>query len=149
MRAVGVDLGRRRIGLAISDVEGTLAFPLPAVISAGGKRDVEAVARVIAEREVERAVVGLPLHMNGRAGPEAEAARAFATALAAATGIPIDTLDERWTTIEADRALMATATKKGRRAKRKSGERDSMAATIILRTWLERETNPDSAGGTQ
>jgi putative Holliday junction resolvase len=144
MRALGVDLGRRRIGLAISDVEGAFAFPLDAVASAGRTRDVKALAQVIALREIDRVVVGLPLHMDGRAGPEAEEARAFATALAKATGVPVDTLDERWTSIEAERALVATGTRRTRRDSRKSGELDSMAATIILRTWLERTSGSDT-----
>jgi putative Holliday junction resolvase len=138
MRALGVDLGRRRIGLAISDAEGNFAFPLAALTSGGRGRDVKALAAVVAARAVERVVVGLPLHMDGRAGPEAEDARAFARALAKATGLPVDTLDERWTSIEAERALAASGTRRERRDSRKNGELDSMAATIILRTWLER-----------
>ena len=112
------------------------------ITSAGTSQDVEALRALIVERDVERVVVGLPLHMDGRAGPEAEAARRFAAALGEAAGIPVDTLDERWTTREAERALHEGGTsKKSRRKARKSGERDSMAAAIILRTWLERETS--------
>lgn len=147
MRVLGVDLGRRRIGLAISDADGAFAFPLEAVASAGRGRDVKALARIAREREVEQIVVGLPLHMDGRSGPEAESARAFAVALARATGVEVDTLDERWTTVEAERALRATRTSKQRRASRKRGELDSMAATIILRTWLERQRRAEERRG--
>lgn len=142
MRVLGVDLGSRRIGLAISDAEASFAFPLDAVESKGAVQDVEALRTLIAEREIGRVVVGLPLHMDGRAGPEAEAARRFAAALTEAAGIPVDTLDERWTTIEAERALQSSGgSKKSRRKARKSGERDSMAASILLRTWLERKSS--------
>lgn len=158
MRVLGVDLGSRRIGLAISDPEASFAFPLDALASGGVVRDVEALRVLIVERQVDRAVVGLPLHMDGRAGPEAEAARGFAAALGKAAGIPVDLMDERWTTAEAERSLQgggggsrqdrargkskATSKGKGKRQKaRKSGARDSMAAAIILRTWLEREAS--------
>jgi len=142
MRVLGVDLGSRRIGLAISDPDAGFAFPLDALESHGTRRDVESLRVLIEGRGVGRVVVGLPLHMDGRSGPEAEAARAFAQALGQATGIPVDTLDERWTTAEAERALREGGGTSGRRRRaRKSGERDSMAASILLRTWLEREAS--------
>ena len=145
MRVLGVDLGSRRIGLAVSDPEARFAFPLDAIESAGSARDVAALRALIAEREIGQVVIGLPLHMDGRAGPEAEAAKRFAASLAEATGLPVALLDERWTTSEAERGLQASESSRGRRRKaRKSGARDSMAASILLRTWLEREAN---AGG--
>jgi putative Holliday junction resolvase len=140
MRVLGVDLGSRRIGLAISDPGAGFAFPLEAMQSKGARQDVAALRALIIERGVGHVVVGLPLHLDGRTGPEAGAAQRFAEALAESSGIPVDTLDERWTTREAERALHASGgSKKSKRKARKSGERDSMAASIILRTWLERE----------
>jgi putative Holliday junction resolvase len=142
MRVLGVDLGGRRIGLAISDVEASFAFPLDPIESHGARRDVEALRALIVEREIGRVVVGLPLHLDGRAGAEADAARRFADDLSEAAGVPVETLDERWTTIEAERALQAGGgSREKRRRARKSGERDSMAASILLRTWLEREAS--------
>ena len=146
MRVLGVDLGRRRIGLAISDPETRLAFPLDAIASNGTARDVEALRALVEARQVKRVVLGLPLHMDGRSGPEVEATRRFAGALELATGIPIELLDERWTSVEAERALRLTGTPAKRRRQRRSGELDSMAATILLRTWLEREQHRDDAG---
>jgi len=146
MRVLGVDLGRQRIGLAISDPEASLAFPLDAIASNGTTRDVEALRALVEAREVERVVLGLPLHMDGRSGPEVDAARRFAHALELATGIPIELLDERWTSVEAERALRETGTAAKRRRRRRSGELDSMAATILLRTWLEREQHRHDAG---
>ena len=74
MRVLGVDLGSKRIGLAVSDSEARLAFPAGVLESRGRKRDLAALREMIRERQIERAVVGVPLHMNGRRGPEAESA---------------------------------------------------------------------------
>jgi putative holliday junction resolvase len=134
---LGVDLGSKRIGLAISDEGERIALPAGVLESRGRKADVEALRRLAAERGVSRVVVGLPLHMSGRAGPEAEAARAFARALAESSALPVETLDERWSTVEAERTLRETG-RSGR--KRRSGEADTLAATLLLRTYLERRT---------
>jgi len=88
----------------------------------------------VCEREVARIVVGLPLHMDGRAGTGARAARDFADALSRAAGVPVDTLDERLTTVEAERILREGGAR--RRTRRKAV--DSLAASLILRTYLDR-----------
>lgn len=143
MRVLGVDFGNKRIGLAVSDEEGKIAFPAGTIMSRGRKKDIAALRTLIAEREVGAAVVGLPIHMNGRRGPEAEKALAFANELSAAAGIPVETLDERWTSQEAERLLHGTS-KKRRKLQRDAGAVDEMAASIILRTYLatkqQRET---------
>jgi putative Holliday junction resolvase len=138
MRVLGIDLGDRRIGVAISDPEAAFAFPLDAIVSRGRKQDLEKLKQLIGEREVERVVLGLPLHMNGSSGSAAEGARSFAAALEQKAGVPVELQDERWTSQEAERALQLTQPEKRRRKSRKSGELDSMAAALILRTWLER-----------
>ena len=135
MVVLGVDLGAKRIGLAVSDAEGRVAFPAGALESRGTARDVAAIAEVVRERGARCVVVGLPLHMSGRRGPEAEAALRFAAALAEKTGVPVETLDERWTSREAERSLQEmgrTSKKRGR------GEVDAIAATLLLRSFLER-----------
>jgi putative Holliday junction resolvase len=139
--ALGLDYGSRRIGIAVSDQEGLFAFPAGALVRAGLERDLAALAALIAERGVTRVVVGLPLHMSGRSGKEAEAARAFALALGEATQLPVDLLDERWTTREAERALRDAPA----RRKRDRETVDSVAATLLLRSYLERERR--AAGG--
>lgn len=144
MRILGVDLGRKRIGLAVTDEAGAIAFPAGMIDSRGRKKDVAALRAMIAEREIERAVVGLPLHLDGRRGPEAENAVAFAAALAQAAGIRVDTLDERWTSQEAERLLEPT-TRKKRDKRRAKGTVDEMAASIILTTYLARQ--PRTAEG--
>jgi putative Holliday junction resolvase len=80
-------------------------------------------------------VVGLPIHLDGRASPGSQAARGFADALGEATGIPVDLLDERWTSQAAERSL--SESKRGRKQRREAV--DAVAATLLLRTYLERE----------
>ena len=132
---LGIDHGSKRIGLAVSDPDGKVALPAGTLESQGFERDLAAIRRVVEARQVKRIVVGLPIHMDGRSGPQAEAAREFAERLARELGLPVDTLDERWTTREAERALQAT----GRKGKKKRAVIDSVAAAILLRTYLERE----------
>jgi len=146
MRVLGIDLGTRRIGLALSDADGTIASPHDVLERRGGARDVAAIATLVRERGVERIVVGLPIHMSGRRGPEAEAAERFAAALAAATQLQVDLLDERWTTVEAERALreMGQVGKKGRKRRLHV---DAVAASLLLRTYLERLHNEARARG--
>ena len=134
MRILGLDLGSKRIGVALSDPEATIASPLTTLERKGGDRDLRAVGELVREHEVGEIVVGLPLHMDGRRGPEAEAALRFADQLASAIEIPIGTLDERWTTVEAERALRES----GRHGRKRRAVVDSVAASILLRTWLER-----------
>jgi putative Holliday junction resolvase len=134
---LALDYGSRRIGMAVSDAEAEFAFPAGTLERQGLARDLDALAEVIRERGVTHLVVGLPLHLSGRAGPEAEAARSFAAALARATGLPVDLLDERWSTREAERAIRATQPRRGRRARERERV-DAAAAALLLQTWLAR-----------
>jgi putative Holliday junction resolvase len=146
MRVLGLDLGAKRIGLAISDAEGSIAFPMETLQHESRAQVFAALREVIREREVQRVVVGLPLHMDGRAGPEAEAAKKFARDLEKATGLRVDIIDERWTTVEAERSLRAT----GRKGRKRRAVVDSVAASILLRTYLELHGDGDDsscAGG--
>ena len=144
MRVLGVDFGTKRIGLAVSDERGEFAFPAGTLASRGKKKDLAALKAMIVEREVGSAVVGLPVHMDGRRGPEAEKALAFAQALSETAGIPVATMDERWTSQEAERLIQGVP-KKRRRNLREAGAIDEMAASIILRTYLE--SRPKSEAG--
>jgi putative Holliday junction resolvase len=136
VRILAIDPGARRIGVAISDPTGTLAQPLE-TIERGGPRStahLDRVAALVREHGVERVVIGLPLHMDGSAGAEADAARRLGAQIAERTGVPVDYQDERWTTREAERTLRALGTK-GRKLRAKS---DRVAAALVLRTWLDR-----------
>jgi putative Holliday junction resolvase len=136
MRVLGLDLGEKRIGLAVSDEDARIAFPAGFLERKGKRRTLAALCALVRERGVGRAVVGLPLHMDGRRGPEAEAAEAFARDLAEAAAIPVELHDERWTSVAAERALRET----GRRARERKGrgEVDAIAATLLLSAYLDR-----------
>ncbi|MDE0885815.1 MAG: Holliday junction resolvase RuvX [Myxococcota bacterium] len=140
MRVLGLDLGSKRIGLAVSDPDASIAFPAGTLRSTGRKADIIAVCQLIEEREIGAVVIGLPRHMDGRHGPEAQAAEKFAAALRRASGLPVETLDERWTSQEAERSLAA----QGHNSKRTRAHVDEVAAAIILRTYLEIDRNRSS-----
>jgi putative Holliday junction resolvase len=163
---LGLDYGSRRIGLALSDPDGVLAFPAGCLERKSPEQDLAALRELVEARGVVQIVVGLPIHMSGREGPEARAARAFAETLRRETGRSVELLDERWTSREAERALRDARPLSGRaasrrrakhgeldagrrgpgtRASRKAversrGEVDAAAATLLLRTWLERRS---------
>jgi putative Holliday junction resolvase len=134
---LGIDYGARRIGLAVSDPDRIFAFPAGFLSRQDKERDLAALRQLVDEREIVQIVVGLPIHMNGREGPEARTARAFAEDLRRETGRSVELLDERWTSREAEQTLRDS----GRRYER--GDVDAAAATLILRTWLERDARPD------
>ena len=142
MRVLGLDLGEKRIGLAISDEDARIAFPAGFLERKGRRRDFDALRALVREREIGSVVVGWPLHMSGRRGPEAEAAERFAGELSTALKIPVELLDERWTSVAAERAMQET----GRRVKQRKGrgEVDAIAATLLLSTYLERRRHADA-----
>jgi putative Holliday junction resolvase len=136
MRVLGLDLGERRIGLAVSDEEARIAFPAGSMERKSLRQDLDALCQLVRERSIGSAVVGLPLHMSGRRGPEAERAEVFANAFAKAAGIPVELFDERWTSVAAERSLAESGRQVARRKGR--GVVDAVAATLLLSTWLER-----------
>jgi putative Holliday junction resolvase len=139
MPVVGIDFGRKRIGLAITD--GQSAYPLETMVRRSLKYDLEAIRSQLAERAVSLIVIGLPLNMDGTEGPSARAARAFAEHLGSATGLPVEMFDERLTSFEAEERLREASAS---RASKKAA-RDAMAATVILEGWLEgRRAQPNS-----
>ncbi len=134
MRALGIDLGSKRIGIAVSDRTGTIASPLTMIPRSGSvRRDHEQIRKLAVEEEAEMLVVGLPLNMNGTSGPAAKAAIAEADALATVVGVPVITFDERRTTVTADRALIEAGI--GAQARRKLV--DKVAAAVMLQAWLD------------
>lgn len=134
MRVVGLDLGTRRIGVAVSDAGGTLASPYDVIQRSGDRaRDHAAVARIVAEVEAERVVVGMPLSLSGRAGPAAAAAAEELEALASALGVPVEPYDERLTTVTAAQQLRAA----GLDARRQRDKIDKVAAAVMLQAWLD------------
>jgi putative Holliday junction resolvase len=134
VRVIGIDLGSKRIGVAVSDRTGTIASPLVVIQRSGSvARDHRVIAALVVEEEAEAVVVGLPLNMNGTEGPAAKAAIAEAKALATVVGVPVHTSDERRTTVTADRAMMEAGM--GAQARRKVV--DKIAAAVLLQHWLD------------
>jgi putative holliday junction resolvase len=131
-RLLGIDHGRRRIGLAIGETETGLAFARTALRRRGTERDLAAIADLARDEEVATIVVGLPLNMDGSEGPQASEARAFG-ALLAERGLEVVFADERLTSWQAGEELAAA----GRRVTRGSGELDSAAARLLLQQYLD------------
>lgn len=141
MRALGIDLGSKRIGIALSDSAGSLATPYDVVPRSGDRaRDHRRIAALAEEAGAECLVVGLPLSLDGSVGPAAAAALAEADELGAATGLPVETWDERLTTVTADRDLLALDMKAPARRR----VIDKVAAAVMLQAWLDhrRSTTP-------
>ncbi|HAF71531.1 MAG: Putative Holliday junction resolvase [Acetothermia bacterium 64_32] len=133
MRVLGLDVGDRRIGIALSDETGTVAQGRGVYIRQGGEEDLSYFVELCRREGVEKIVVGLPLHMNGSEGEQAAKARAFGEALGARTGLPVEFLDERLTTVEANRVLREA----GLREQKKRRVRDQLSAVLILQAWLD------------
>ena len=141
MRALGLDIGSRRIGTALSDHLGLLAAPWR-TIAVGRGREMAEIAAMVAEREIEILVIGLPLSLDGTEGPQAKIVRDFverlAAHLASARGeeqfsLPIAFADERFTTAEAERLLLERNLSREERRARV----DAAAAAIMLQDWLD------------
>ena len=140
MRVLALDLGSKRIGVAVSDRSGTIATPLTVLARSGdAARDHARIAALVAEEEAGRVIVGLPLSLDGSLGPAARAARAETEALAVAVPVPVEAFDERLTTVTADRAL----TEAGMRADARRLVVDKVAAAVILQAWLDRRAGMD------
>ena len=135
MRVLALDLGSKRIGVAVSDSSGTIASPLTVLQRSGRVAlDHERIKAIVDEEEAALVVVGLPLSMSGAVGTAATAAVQEVRQLATVVGVPVETLDERRTTVTADQILM----KRGMRAPERRKVIDKVAAAVILQTWLDR-----------
>lgn len=147
-RILSVDLGERRVGLALSDPDGLVATGLPTLAVTGLRDAVRRVAEEARRRIAERIVVGLPLTLKGDEGPAAERAREFRRRLLEMTRVPVDLWDERLTTAEAARVLRGT--RAGR--DRARGAADEGAAVLILQSFLDaaraKAERADDAGRT-
>jgi putative Holliday junction resolvase len=134
VRVLGIDLGAKRIGVAVSDRSGTIATPLTVVQRSGNvAADHRRIAALVAEEEAERVVVGMPLSLDGSMGPAARAAAAEAEVLASVVGVPVETYDERLTTVSAERSLMEARM----RAEARRRVVDKVAAAVMLQSWLD------------
>ena len=132
-RALGVDYGEKRIGVAVSDALGIAATPVEVVQQATPAAAADRIAEIARDREVETLVFGLPVNMDGSDHPSAPRIEAFAALCAQRTGLPVEYVDERLTTKQAERHLgRAKQTRKSKKAKV-----DKVAAALLLQNWLD------------
>ena len=135
MRYLGLDYGTVRIGVAISDPDAIIAQPFRTVDAKSLKKAVAEIAEICKEKDVKEIVIGLPLHMNGDEGESASAAKKLGQFINDATALKINYIDERLSTVSANKALNEGNVK----GKKKRDNVDAIAAAIILQNYLDRE----------
>jgi putative Holliday junction resolvase len=133
MRFLALDIGDRRIGVALSDETATLASGLDTIERVGPRKDLEAVAELVRQHQPAEVVVGMPFNMDGSVGPQAEKVKAFMDQVHAKVGVPVQAWDERLTTVEAHEILRKSGVSWGQR----KGLLDKVAATVILQEYLD------------
>ena len=133
MRIMGIDYGEKRIGIAISDPLGITAQGLPTIERTNIQKDIQKILNIIREKEVSEIVAGLPKHMNNTLGEKAQALLAFVDLIKKHVNIPVNTIDERLSTVRAHRAML-----EGDLSRKKRKERvDMIAAQLILQGYLD------------
>ena len=132
-RSLGLDIGDKWTGVALSDPGGILASPFTIIKRSDERQDIEAITSIINQHQVEQIVVGLPLSMDGSAGKQAEKVKDFIQRLCNHTEVPVEFRDERLTTVSARRLMQAANTKKKQRRARD----DAVAAALILQGYLD------------
>ena len=132
-RVLGIDYGDRRVGLSLSDPLGIAARPLMTLERRSRQQDMDRFRAIVREHEVVRIVVGLPLDMDGTAGRRAALTRTFIDRLREAADVPVEAWDERLTTVQAERVLIAGDVSRARRRR----VIDQVAAVILLQSWLD------------
>ena len=140
MRLLGLDYGRRRVGVAMSNPEGTMAFPRPALTDLARPALLARIAGLARDEGVTAVVLGLPLQLDGQDSDTTREVRGFARELEAATGLAVHLEDERLTSAEAEVMLREA----GVRAKKMRDKVDSQAAVLILEGFLERRRLPEA-----
>lgn len=143
MRLLGLDVGDRRIGLALSDESATLASGLPPFERIGPRKDLGFLAALVQQHEVGEVVVGLPRRLDGELGPQAEKVMVLVAGLRARLKVPVSTWDERFTTTIAEQALI-----EGQVSRRERRDKvDQLAAVLILQSYLDYRKQAGPAGG--
>lgn len=134
MRIIGLDVGTKTIGVAVSDPLGFTAQGVKTLRRTNAKQDVQAVVELLTAYEAQEVLIGLPLNMNGSEGPSAVMARKFGQQMAAATRIPITFRDERYSTVAAERILLEGDVSR----KKRKQVIDKMAAVFVLQGYLDQ-----------
>ncbi len=135
IRSLGLDIGDKRIGVALSDAESILASPFTIINCKDDIADVEAITSIISQQQVKQVIVGLPRSMDGSLGKQAEKVKAFTQKLCSHTEVPVEFRDERLTTVSAKRLMRATNTKKTK----SKAKYDAIAAALILQGYLDEK----------
>lgn len=138
MRTLAIDFGKKRIGLAISDAGGKLASPVEVVAVTSAENAIQRILEIVEREGVRRIVVGLPLNMDGTAGPSSKAAKEFGAVIAARSGRGVIFVDERLSSFEAEQTI-AGRRREGEKITRKSKKRklDAIAAAGFLQEFLD------------
>jgi len=132
-KIMAFDLGRRRIGVAMTDVGGLMAHSLTTLEVKSAAGALEAVLSIIKDHQPDELLVGLPVNMDGTRGPESDRCRKFADEISRATGLPVSLWDERLTTVMAERSLI----EQGLTRKKRKGVVDRVAALILLQDFIQ------------
>lgn len=132
VRRIALDVGTKTIGVAATDPLGLLAHRVCTLARKGVKQDVVALQRLVAERQAQEIVVGMPYELDGTEARSARLARQIGEGLQQATGLPVQYVDERYTSVDASRRLIATGMSRARR----DAVIDQEAAVLILESWL-------------
>jgi putative Holliday junction resolvase len=140
-RIMALDYGRKRLGLAISDQMQLTSRPLSILTRTNRAADLRRIRQICREHGVARIVIGHPLHMTGERGQMADEVARFANRLQRELGVPVELLDERLTSWEAEQKTSAPA------SRRRSDSKDDIAAAILLREYLDRNQAKNPAGG--
>jgi len=133
MKALGIDYGKARIGLAVSDDSGLLAAPLEVLQRTSPDADLERLAATAARLHVDHIIVGMPLQLDGTRGPAAGNVERFAAELSRRTEVPVELWDERLTTAQAERAMIDADASRRRRKQ----HLDAVAAQMMLQCYLD------------
>jgi putative Holliday junction resolvase len=140
LRVLAVDLGSKRLGVALSDSDGVLATPYDVITRSGDRaRDHARIAELVTETGAEAVVVGLPYSLDGSVGPAAQGALDEVDQLRRALAVEVLTHDERLTTVTAERDLARA----GVRGRKRRAVVDSVAAAVLLQSWLDRHRRPE------
>jgi putative Holliday junction resolvase len=132
MRSLGLDIGDKRIGVALSDPDGILASPLTVINRTDESQDIAAIVDIVGQQGVGRIIVGLPYSLDGSLGEQAEKVKTFTQRLTSRISVPLEYRDERLTTVMAERLRRAVKGKKTKKARD-----DAQAAAIILQGYLD------------
>lgn len=136
-RIMGLDIGDKTIGVAVSDLMGLTAQGVTTIKRVGKKKDIEEIKKIISEKQVNKIVSGLPKNMNGTVGPQGEKVQKFCELLKQETNLPIEFWDERLSTVAAERSLIEGNVRRENRKK----VIDMLAAVIILQGYLDLQRN--------